>query len=236
VILPFQLFFRIVIMQSLPNRAILLLSGGMDSTTLLWWMKTQGISEIHTVSIDYGQRHLIELTCSAELSRIAGAQSHRVLKLDLTQIGGSPLTDAQLHVPAAKAKQQISTVVPYRNMLFVTLTAAWAETQGITDIFLSPVKDDEAAYRDCRRPFYDALESALSLGATHNIHMRTHTPFVDKWKIEVVKIGLTLGVPYEQTHTCYEGTRPACGRCDACTERLHAFRENNTPDPLQYAK
>ncbi len=223
-------------MHSLPNRAILLLSGGMDSTTLLWWMKAQGISEIHTVAIDYGQRHLIELTYSAELSRIAGTQSHCVLKLDLTQIGGSPLTDARLNMPDAKTGQQINTVVPYRNMLFVTLTAAWAETQGIIDIFLSPVKDDETSYRDCRRPFYNALEKALSSGATHDTQMHIHTPFVDKWKTEVVKMGLALHVPYDKTHTCYEGTRPACGRCDACTERLNAFRENNTPDPLQYAK
>lgn len=218
-----------------PNRAVLLLSGGMDSTTLLWWMNAQNIAEIHTIAIDYGQRHRIELDCSAELSKQANAKSHRILKLDLTQIGGSPLTDANLNVPAAESKQQINTVVPYRNMLFVTLAAAWAETQNIADIYLSPVKDDETAYRDCRRPFYNALESALSLGATHDTQIHIHTPFVNNWKTEVVKIGLDLHVPYDKTHTCYEGTRPACGQCDACTERLNAFLANNTPDPLLYS-
>jgi len=220
--------------NSAPNRAVLLLSGGMDSTTLLWWMRSKSVSEIHTVAIDYGQRHRVELECSAKLSRMACAASHRVLTLDLTQIGGSPLTDTDLEVPAANAKQQINTVVPYRNMLFVTLSAAWAETQGIQSIFLSPVKDDFTAYRDCRRDFYDALESALSLGATRETDVCIHTPFVDKWKTEVVKIGLDLDVPYQHTHTCYKGQRPACGRCDACAERLEAFRQNGIEDPLPY--
>lgn len=216
------------------NRAVLLLSGGMDSSTLLWWMNTQDIAEIHTIAIDYGQRHRIELESSEKVSKIAGAQSHRVLKLDLTQIGGNPLTDTTHEVPAASDKQQINTVVPYRNMLFVTLSMAWAETQGIPNLYLSPVKDDFLAYRDCRRDFYNALESALSLGATQETQVCIHTPFVDKWKSEVVKIGLELKVPYEHTHTCYEGTRPACGKCDACTERIQAFQANHETDPLAY--
>jgi 7-cyano-7-deazaguanine synthase len=219
-------------MSHIPNSAALLLSGGMDSTTLLWWMNTQAIAEIHTIAIDYGQRHRIELLASEKLSHIAGAQSHRILKLDLGQIGGNPLTDLTKQVPAASDKQQINTVVPYRNMLFVTLSAAWAESQGISDLYLSPVKDDFEAYRDCRRDFYNALESALSLGATRDTLVSVHTPFVEKWKKEVVQIGLELGVPYEHTHTCYEGSRTACGKCDACTERIHAFAANNATDPL----
>lgn len=222
-------------MSQQPKRAVLLLSGGMDSTTLLWWMHAQGISEIHTLAIDYGQRHRIELAASEKLSQMGGAHAHRTLALDLTQIGGSPLTDANQVVPKASAKQQINTVVPYRNMLFTTLASAWAETQNISDLYLSPVKDDFAAYRDCRRAFYDALENALSLGATHDTQVRIHTPFVEKWKTEVVQIGLSLQVPYEHTHTCYEGKRPACGKCDACTERIEAFKANNTSDPLAYA-
>jgi len=217
-----------------PDRAVLLLSGGMDSTTLLWWMKSEGIVEIHTIAIDYGQRHKIELKSSAQLSQMAGATSHRVLTLDLTQIGGNPLTDDAQDVPAAADNQQINTVVPYRNQLFVTLAAAWAETHGIANLYLSPVKDDYAAYRDCRRDFYNALEGALSLGATHDTQMRIHTPFVDKWKTEVVALGLKLDVPYGHTHTCYKGIRPACGLCDACTERLNAFCANSVPDPLPY--
>ncbi len=222
--------------MSVVRRAILLLSGGMDSTTLLWWMGAEGIPEIHTVSIDYGQRHAVELASSAVLSRLAGATSHRCLNLDLGQIGGNPLTDPEMDVPGAADGEQIRTVVPYRNMLFVTLTAALAETEGIEHIFLSPVRDDRRAYRDCRREFYAGLQKALRLGATREEGVTLHTPFVDKWKRDVVRIGLELGVPYERTHTCYEGSRPACGACDACAERIEAFRANGVRDPLRYAR
>ncbi len=221
-------------MTPLPQKSLLLLSGGMDSTTLLWWMRDRGISEIHTVSIDYGQRHVVELESSATLSRISGANSHRCLKVDLRQIGGNPLTDRGHPIPAAEQDRQALTVVPFRNMLFVTLAAAWAEAKGCKDLYLSPVRDDFQIYRDCRREFYDMLEKALCLGATRQTGYRIHTPFVEKWKDDVVSMGLNLGVPYAETHTCYEGKRPACGRCDACVERVAAFRANHTVDPLAY--
>jgi len=216
------------------SKALLLLSGGMDSTTLLWWMRHNGWENIHTVAIDYGQRHLLELACSETLSTRGGARSHKVLRLDLTQVGGNPLTDSKYAVPSANEERQIDTVVPFRNMLFVTLSAAFAETQGIYDIFLSPVRDDHEAYRDCRREFYDALETALQLGATRAVQFRIHTPFVEKWKKELVTIGTELGVPYGETHTCYEGVRPACGKCNACAERMAAFAANGLEDPMPY--
>lgn len=219
-----------------PSKALLLLSGGMDSTTLLWWMGANGVDDIHTMSIDYGQRHRIELACGEQLSVEGGAISHRVLELDLTQFGGNPLTDSRYTVPSAEEDKQIDTVVPFRNMLFVTLAAAWAETQELWDIYLSPVRDDRTAYRDCRREFYDGLENTLRLGATRSVNFRVHTPFVEMWKWEVVKIGLQLGVPYAKTHTCYQGIRPACGKCDACVERLEAFSSNGVEDPLPYTK
>ena len=207
----------------------------MDSTTLLWWMQDQGITGIHTVAIDYGQRHRIELESSQRLSSAGGAEHHKVISLDLTQIGGSPLTSDRMEIPAASEDKQISTVVPYRNALFVTAAASYAETKGIRDIYISPVKDDYASYRDCRREFYDALEQSLSLGASRDTTVKIHTPFVYEAKSEVIARGLKLNVPYDLTHTCYEGTRPACGRCDACTERIEAFKANNTPDPIAYA-
>lgn len=211
----------------------ILLSGGMDSTTLLWWLKSQTSDPIHAISIDYRQRHHTELTAAAQLARDLAA--HKVIALDLATIGGSPLTDPDRKVPAAAAHRQIDTVVPFRNMLFVTLAAAYCETQSITDLYLAPVRDDFSAYRDCRRPFYDSLEISLRLGATRDTAFKLHTPFIDKWKSEVVALGLELGVPYGQTHTCYEGQRPACGRCDACAERLAAFASNEVADPLPYA-
>lgn len=215
--------------------AILLLSGGMDSTTLLYHLRaTLPDTPVHTVSIDYGQRHRIELDCAADLALRAGTTSHRVLPLDLTLIGGSPLTDPALSVPAATDYAQKATVVPFRNMLFVTLAASVAETLGSQDIYLSPVRDDFEAYRDCRREFYDSLELSLRLGATDDTVFRIHTPFVERTKVEVVRRGLELGVPYEATHTCYEGTQPACAECDACSERLDAFAANDAADPLEY--
>ncbi len=215
--------------------AILLLSGGMDSTTLLFHLRqTAPNTPLHTISIDYGQRHRIELDFAARLSDLAGAASHRVLPLDLTSIGGSPLTDPDLRIPASADDEQITTVVPFRNMLFVTLASACGETLGARDLYLSPVRDDYDAYRDCRREFYDSLEGTLRLGATRETDFRIHTPFVDHTKVDVVAMGLQLEVPYELTHTCYEGRRPACGICDACVERMHAFDANGVADPLDY--
>ncbi len=222
-------------MQSqIDHRAVVLLSGGMDSSTCLWWVKAQGCPEVHTVGIDYGQRHRVELEFSARLSARAGAASHKVLRLDLTQFGGNPLTDAGVAVPKASEAQQVRTVVPYRNMLFITLAAAHAETLGGAGLYIAAVKDDDRSYRDCRRAFYDSLEQALSLGGMYDREVRIHSPFTAMWKTEVVRIGLELGVPYEITHTCYEGRRPACGVCDACVERIGAFRANGVRDPIAY--
>ncbi len=218
----------------MPGEAILLLSGGMDSATCLWWMAEEQKLPVCTVSIDYGQRHAVELEYAEFLSRTAGVAEHRTLLMDLRQVSNSPLVDDTVKTPAASAKLQARTVVPLRNMLFVTLAAAYAETLGIDEIFVAPVRDDYESYRDCRREFYDSLEGSLNLGSTKDRLVRLHTPFVDKWKIEVVEIGLSLGVPYELTHTCYEGKRPACGICDACVERIRAFKKNRSPDPLEY--
>lgn len=206
----------------------------MDSATLLWWLGKNHDGEIHAVSVDYHQRHRIELEFAADLAERAGIAAHKIVEVDLTSIGGSPLTDGQLDVPAAQDEQQISTVVPFRNMLFITLTAAYAETLNIHDLYIAPVKDDYRAYRDCRRAFYDSLEQSLQLGAPRDVLFELHTPFVEKWKSEIVTLGLELGVPYEITHTCYEGRRPACGVCDACVERIQAFKGSNARDPLAY--
>ena len=206
----------------------------MDSATCLWWMAAEREPPVCTVSIDYGQRHAVELECAERLSRRAGINHHKILRLDLKSIGGSPLVDQTLDTPHASAALQIQTVVPLRNMLMVTLAAAYAETLAIDELYIAPVRDDFESYRDCRRVFYDSLEKSLSLGCTHDGSISLHTPFVDKWKTEVVEIGLLLGVPYELTHTCYEGRRPGCGICDACVERIAAFKANGRRDPIEY--
>ena len=213
---------------------LLLLSGGMDSTTCLWWIRRHRTEEIHTLSIDYHQRHRIELESAAQVAERSGVRTHQQIEIDLAQIGGSPLTDESRHLPTAREHRQAATVVPFRNLLFVTAAAACAEVLGIGDIYISPVRDDYRSYRDCRREFYDSLEETLRLGAGEQRDIQLHTPFVDKWKTEVLALGLELGVPYELTHTCYTGRRPACGECDACAERIAAFRACETADPLKY--
>ena len=215
--------------------AVLLLSGGMDSATCLWWVRDQQPStDLHGLSIDYGQRHRIEIEYAAQLAARCGVAHHEVVRLDLSSMTGNPLTDQTMQVPAASDHQQATTVVPFRNLLFVTAAATYAETRDISDIYIAPVRDDYQAYRDCRREFYDALETTLQLGGSADRAIRLHTPFVDRWKTEVIALGLQLGVPYELTHTCYGGRRRACGQCDACAERLNAFRANGAEDPLPY--
>ena len=218
----------------MPGEAVLLLSGGMDSATCLWWMGAERLLPVCTVSFDYGQRHAVELGYAERLSQRAGVGGHKVLPMDLRPIGGSPLVDRQLDMPPAGEHLQVKTVVPLRNMLMVTLAAAYAESLSVDELYIAPVRDDYESYRDCRREFYDSMENSLSLGSTRERAVKLHTPFVDKLKTEVIEIGLRLGVPYELTHTCYEGRRPACGICDACVERIAAFKANQSADPLEY--
>ena len=213
---------------------LLLLSGGMDSATCLWWMRANLTGDVHAVCIDYHQRHRIELEYAALLAQQSGVTTHALLEIDLSSIGGSPLTDDRIDVPSASEDQQSVTVVPFRNLLFVAAAAARAQALEIDDIYIAPVRDDAAAYRDCRREFYDSLEQTLRLGAPADRPVTIHTPFVDMWKRDVIRVGLELGVPYEMTHTCYSGRRPACGLCDACVERIDAFRANGAADPLDY--
>ena len=207
----------------------------MDSAILLWWLRQQKVNEIHALSIDYGQRHRVELDAAARLAAAAEVASHQVARIDLAGSGGGPLTDATLDLPAASENRQLATVVSFRNLLFVTLAAARAEALGIQDLYIAPVRDDYATYRDCRRAFYDSLAATLSLGGTHDVPLRVHTPFIDRWKRDLVPLGLELDVPFALTHTCYAGQRPACGVCDACVERIQAFRANGQRDPLEYA-
>ncbi|MCY3762217.1 MAG: 7-cyano-7-deazaguanine synthase QueC [Gemmatimonadetes bacterium] len=214
----------------------LLLSGGMDSATCLWQLRETWPGPVHTVSIDYGQRHRIELEYARRLAARAGVERHEELGLALlSALGGSPLTDGALEVPDADELRQRATVVPFRNLLFVAACAAYAGgRRGIRDLFIAAVRDDHDAYRDCRREFYDSVEETLGLGAAEEGRYRIHTPLIGRWKTEVVAEGLRLRVPYGLTHTCYTGRRPGCGRCDACSERLAAFRANGVRDPLAY--
>ncbi|HEX2909983.1 MAG TPA: 7-cyano-7-deazaguanine synthase QueC [Chloroflexia bacterium] len=212
------------------KKAVVCFSGGMDSTTLLYEVIARGYT-VFPVSFDYNQRHKVELESAANIAGKLGLP-HKILKIDLAQIGGSVLTDLKRDVPEQADQQQHSTVVPLRNTLFCTLAASYGEVMGVDEIFYGPVKEDYLAYRDCRRPFFDALEKALSLGSSQERDVVIHTPLVDLYKAQVLERGFALGVPYELTHTCYRGERPPCGTCDACAERLAAFAQIGKTDPL----
>jgi 7-cyano-7-deazaguanine synthase len=222
------------------NRGVLLLSGGMDSVTLLAKLLHEGWN-IYPVIFDYGQRHR---TAENEAAKLVWAHylhlfpgqlaPYKLIKIDLTQIGNSALTDSTINVPNNMA-EQARTVVPFRNTLMTTLGAAYAETLGINDVFITPVKEDYEAYPDCRTSFFKALSTALTLGATHQpFDINILTPYVNIWKKDIIAQGLGLDVPYELTHSCYKGLRPACGECPACRERAAAFKANGVEDPIEY--
>lgn len=221
---------------------VFLLSGGLDSTTLFVHMLDEGWI-LYPLSINYGQKHSVAEIASA--TRIwARYQNNygekrvgdlKILNFDLTQIGHSALTDKDWEVPE-EMKDQIQTVVPFRNTILTTLAAAYGESLGLNPItiFMTPVFEDFATYRDCRGEFYKALEKTLSLGSTHGVQVEIKTPFIYMTKKEIVALGIKLGVPYKLTHSCYKGLRPACGKCPACVERLEAFKANGLQDPLEY--
>lgn len=225
------------------KKGILLLSGGADSTTLLVWALYSGWA-IYPLSINYGQKHIIELEAAKnvveEYQRRYGKgkmKDLKVLNFDLSQIGHSALTDKTQKVPD-DMRNQIQTVVPFRNTLLVTLAAAYGESLELNpiQIFMTPVKEDYETYRDCRHTFYQSLAETLRLGATQEVEITIITPFVETSKARVISIGKNFCVPYELTHTCYKGMRPACGKCPACIERLEAFKANSLKDPLEYQK
>jgi 7-cyano-7-deazaguanine synthase len=224
------------------KKGVLLLSGGMDSTTLLGLLLKEGWG-IHPVIFDYGQQHKTAENAAAkkiwDFYKKEYPDSlfpYKVITLDLAQIGNSALTDSNIDVPD-NMKEQPKTVVPHRNGLMTTLAAAYGESLNVFDIFLTPVADDYESYPDCRPAAIKALQTFLTLSATNQpTDVNVHTPFVKTWKKEVINLGLQLKVPYELTHSCYKGLSPACGECPACRERLQAFKLNNAEDPIEYAK
>lgn len=224
------------------TKGILLLSGGADSTTLLARVLKQGWV-IYPLSIDYGQKHIVELEAAKQIvAKYQHLYKDRVkdlktLNFDLSQIGHSSLIDDAWEVPNSM-KNQIQTVVPFRNTLLATLAAAYGESLKLDPItiFMTPVKEDFETYRDCRISFYHSLAETLRLGSTREMEIGIMIPFIGMTKAEIIDLGFRLSVPYHLTHTCYKGLRPACGKCPACIERLEAFKANSLKDPLEYQK
>jgi 7-cyano-7-deazaguanine synthase len=228
-----------------PTRlAVVLLSGGLDSATTLAVAQRDGF-RCHTLSIAYGQRHSIELAAARRVAAALGAAEHHVLDIDLRTIGGSALT-ADLEVPRDRSREAMAqgipvTYVPARNTLFLTLALGWAEVLGSFDIFIGVNALDYSGYPDCRPEYVSAFETLANLatraGVERRGRFRIHAPLMQLTKADIIRLGLSLGVDYGLTHSCYD-PRPsgaACGHCDACQLRRDGFREAGVADPTRYA-
>jgi 7-cyano-7-deazaguanine synthase len=228
-------------MTDTPVPAVVLLSGGLDSSTVLAIAKSEGYS-IFAMSFRYGQRHAVELDAAQKVAALAGVQKHIVIDIDLRQFGGSALT-SDLSVPKGRSLESMSaeipiTYVPARNTIFLSYALAWAEVLKATDIFLGVNALDYSGYPDCRPEFIQAFESmanlATRLGVEGNQRLTIHTPLINLSKAEIVLRGLQLGVDYSATSSCYDPS-PAgepCGQCDSCLLRARGFSEIGRPDPL----
>ncbi|QQE81422.1 7-cyano-7-deazaguanine synthase QueC [Alicyclobacillus sp. SO9] len=224
----------------LKPKAVVILSGGLDSTTCMGIAKTQGY-EVHALTFNYGQRHQIELQKAKQVAEHYQAADHRVVKLDfLKQIGGSALTDMDLTVPTTGVGEDIPvTYVPGRNFMFLSMAASYAEVIGATAIFMGVNALDYSGYPDCRPEFIHAVQEALRVGTKAGVEghpIAVETPLLHWTKAEIIKKGMELEVPYHLTTSCYLGEEEACGECDSCRLRLKGFAEAGYTDPVLYKK
>jgi 7-cyano-7-deazaguanine synthase len=226
------------------KRAVVLLSGGLDSATCLAVARSQGY-EAHALSVDYGQRHREELRRARRLARALGAAAHRVVKVDLSAFGGSALTDSAIPVPKGRAPRAMArgipvTYVPARNTVLLALALAHAETIGARDVFIGVNAVDYSGYPDCRPAFVRAFERLARLATRAGVEgarLRVRAPLVRLSKAGIVRLGRRLGVPFQLTLSCYDPRRGrACGRCDACQLRLRGFAGAGLRDPAPYRR
>ncbi len=225
-----------------PKGAVVLLSGGLDSATVLAIARSQGFA-CHAVSFDYGQRHAQELGAARAVAGSLAAASHRVIRIDLRALGGSALTTDHIAVPKDRDESQIGsgipvTYVPARNTIFLSYALAAAEVLGCADIFIGVNAVDYSGYPDCRPQYIEAFERMANLATKAAVERRCrfrfHTPLITMRKVDIIRRGLDLGVDYALTHSCYDPSpsgRP-CGRCDACLIRIRAFQQLGIADPL----
>jgi 7-cyano-7-deazaguanine synthase len=225
------------------KKAVVLLSGGLDSTTTLAVARSQGFA-VYALSVDYGQRHRVELERAERIARTLGAVEHRTVRLDLRAIGGSALTGA-IDVPKGRSAEEMSegipvTYVPARNTILLGLALGYAETLGAFDIFFGANVLDNSGYPDCRPEFLAAFESLANLatkaGVERTGRFRIHAPLLKMTKAEIIREGMRLGVDYVPTLSCYDPDElgRACGSCDSCLLRKKGFEEAGVPDPTLY--
>jgi 7-cyano-7-deazaguanine synthase len=223
------------------SRAVVLLSGGLDSTTALAIARAEG-HECFALTVKYGQLHQVELDAAARVAAALGAREHRVVAVDLSPIAVSALTTISIAVPKDRSLDEIgaagdvpATYVPARNTVLLALALAWAETLGAQDIYVGVNVLDASGYPDCRPEFVRAFE-ALAQVATRSGGIRIHAPLIEMTKAQIIERGIALGIDYAITHSCYDPVNgAACGRCDACALRRKGFAEAGIVDPTVYA-
>ena len=223
------------------KKAVILLSGGLDSATVLAFAKAEGY-ELQALSFSYGQRHAWELEAAKQVATSIGVAQHRVATIDLRAFGGSALTD-NIAVPKGRDADEMShgipiTYVPARNTIFLSFALAWAEVLGASDIFLGVNALDYSGYPDCRPEFIEAFEKMANLATKAGVegrqHLKIHTPLIAMTKAQIIARGIELGVDYGLTSSCYDPgpTGAPCGQCDSCLLRQKGFRENGIADPI----
>ncbi|MGQ0428922.1 MAG: 7-cyano-7-deazaguanine synthase QueC [Gammaproteobacteria bacterium] len=220
------------------NRAVVLLSGGLDSATALAIARADGF-RCHALSFDYGQRHRAELDAARQVARALAAAEHRVLPMPIDELGHSALTDRSIPVPEAPGPGIPVTYVPARNTVFLACALGYAEVIGATDIYLGVNAIDYSGYPDCRPEFIAAFEQVANLAtkaAVEGRRMRIRAPLIQMTKAEIIRRGIALGVDYAMTVTCYQPDEAgrACGRCDACRLRRAGFEQAGVMDPTRY--
>lgn len=220
------------------KKAIVLLSGGLDSTTALYLAKSEGFGEIYALTFEYGQKHDRELRAAREVARAAGVKEHKFVKLLLNQWDGCSLTDPKMEVPDGDLRRDTvpDTYVPARNMVFLSVAASYADALGVEDIYIGVSEVDYSGYVDCREEFIRSMERTINLGtvlgAERGRHITIHAPFMHMAKADEIRLGARLGVDYGLTWTCYRGGDRPCGTCDSCLLRAKAFAEAGMEDPL----
>lgn len=225
------------------KKAVVLLSGGLDSATTAAMAKSEGY-ELYAISFDYGQRHAREIESARAVAKSLGAADHMVVEFDLRRMGGSALT-SDIDVPMDRLNEEMAkgipvTYVPARNTIFLSFALGYAETIGAFDIFIGVSQVDYSGYPDCRREFIESFEKTANLATKAGVEgsgrFRIHAPLIDLSKSQTVSRGLELGLDYSLTWSCYMGGDKACGRCDSCKLRLAGFAEADATDPLEYER
>jgi 7-cyano-7-deazaguanine synthase len=225
------------------KKAVVLSSGGLDSTTAMAIAKFEGF-EIYSLSFSYGQRHVVELEAAQKVANALGVTEHLVINMDLNKIGGSSLTD-DIDVPKKRDEQAMTreipvTYVPARNTIFLSFALAWAEVLESSDIFIGVNAVDYSGYPDCRPEYIDAFEGMANLATKAGVEgitkIRIRTPLIHLTKVQIIQKGMELGVDYALTHSCYDPSPQglACGECDSCFLRKKGFREAGVKDPTIY--